>query len=260
MLWAINEVVLGLAALAAFLVVIEIGFRPGRRRLAGSDDSVKAHVAALQAALLGLLALLLGFTFAMALSRFDTRRTLVLEEANAIGTTYLRSQFLPQPQRREVAGLLRAYVAARLVFYDAGIDKPRLDAANATAARLQERLWSVATAVAAQDPRSVPMGLFVQSLNDVIDLHEKRLTALQSHVPEVVLHLLLTVSAVALGFVAYGCGLTGQRRYVSTAFVALLIALVLTTILDLDRPRRGLITVNQESLLRLQDALERGGL
>lgn len=254
MLYGISETGLGLAALAAFLVVIEVGFRLGLRSRAGSDDATKIHVGALQAALLGLLALLLGFTFAMAVSRFDTRKALVLEEANAIGTAYLRGQLLPPPHRQEIATLLEAYVAARLALYETA-EPRRLDEAQVMAARLAARLWTVTAAVTAQDPRSVTAGLFVQSLNDVFDLKEKQRTALQNHVPEVVLHLLLTVSVVALGFVAYGAGLTGQRRHVSTSVVAVLIALVLVTILDIDRPRRGLIKVSQESMVRLQESL-----
>jgi len=101
--------------------------------------------------------------------------------------------------------------------------------------------------LAEKDPRSVPLGLFVDSLNDVIDLHEKRLQALENHVPEAVLYLLYGVAAVALGFIGYGCGLDGQRRAVSTALVSLLIALVLMVIIDIDRPRRGLVMYLRQS-------------
>jgi hypothetical protein len=259
MLLSIGELALGLVTLAAFLAIIEISFRFGRRRAAKAEIPLRSHIGALQGALLGLLALLLGFAFAMAVSRFDNRKALVLEESNAIGTTYLRAQLLPQPQRQELKKLLRAYVEARLDFYDAGIDRARFDAANAAAARLSEQLWTVAIALAEKDPRSVPAGLFVQSLNDVIDLSEKRLQALENHVPETVLHLLFGVAAVALGFIGYGCGLDGQRRSVSTTLVSLLIALVLVVIVDIDRPRRGLIKVSQDSMVRLKATIEQTG-
>lgn len=253
---AFGELALVLAALATFLVVIEISFRLGHRHQATAEASLKSHVSALQAALLGLLALLLGFAFAMAVSRFDTRKALVLEESNAIGTTYLRARLLPEPQRQELKKLLHAYVDARLAFYDAGTDRARLGAANTAAAQLSERLWSLAVGLADKDPRSVPLGLFVQSLNDVIDLHEKRLQALDNHVPEAVLYLLYGVASVALGFIGYGCGLDGQRRAVSTALVSILIALVLMVIIDIDRPRRGLIKVSQDSMIRLKQSID----
>lgn len=199
---------------------------------------------------------MLGFTFAMAVSRFDTRKELVLAESNAIGTTYLRARLLPEPHRGELIGLLRAYIDARLAFYEAGVDPVRLDTANTTTGHLQERLWMVAITTSEQDPRSVPTGLFVQSLNDVIDLHEKRLRAMENHVPEPVLYLVCTVAVAALGFIGHGRGLSGRRHFASTAFVSLLVALVLAVIVDLDRPRRGLIKVSQRSMVRLKETME----
>ena len=257
MLWGIDEFLLFLAALAAFALAMEAGFRLGRRHRDRSDGYTTTHVSALQAALLGLLALLLGFTFAMAVSRFDTRKSLVVDEANAIGTTYLRAQLLPPPQRQELVTLLKAYVAARLAFFDAGVDKARLDAAYAAASRIEGQLWASAIVLAEQDRRSVTAGLFIQSLNDVIDLNEKRRVALENHVPDIVIYLLFAVSMVAVGFIAYGGGLAGQRRHGSTAIFALLIALVLATILDIDRPRRGLVQVVQDSMTRLKADLEK---
>lgn len=259
MLWGINELALLLAFLAAFLVSIEIGFRVGLHLSDRSNESDHAHANALLAAMLGLLALLLGFTFFMAQSRFDARKSLVLEEANAIGTTFLRSKFLPPEQRQVAQGLLRAHVSARLAFYSAGIDAARLDKANAESARIEGQLWALAAEAASQDPRSLPTSLFIESLNDVIDLHEKRLVAFENRVPETVLLLLLAVSAASLGLLGYGCGLTRRRRLASNALFAFLVVLVLTTILDLDRPRRGLIQVAQDPLVRLQVALDRDG-
>lgn len=260
MLWSISELAVVLGGLVVFCSVTEVGFQLGRRRRAGADEGLQSHMSALQAALLGLLALLLGFTFAMAVARFDTRKALVLEEANAIGTTYLRAQLLPPPHRQELLHLLRTYVDARLAFYDAGIDRVRLDAAHTTTIGLQEQLWRVTVALAEHDPHSVPIGLFIQALNDVIDLHEKRLRALENHVPETVLVLVFGVAAVALGFIGHSCGLSGgTRRFASTALVAALIVLVLAIILDLDRPRRGLIKVSQDSMVRLKATLEASG-
>lgn len=255
MLWGINEILLLLAAIAAFLVVIEFGFRLGRNRRRQSSEAEHAHVGALQASLLGLLGLLLGFTFAMAVSRFDTRKSLVLEEANAIGTAYLRIDLLPAQQRPELKRLFREYVETRLAFYEAGVKKVRLEEANASASRLQEHIWTLASTAAAQDPDSVMAGLLIQALNEMFDLREKRQVALDNHVPETVIYLLFAVALGALGFISYGTGLTGERRHRSTAIFALLIALVLTVILDLDRPRRGLVRVSQESMLRLQASL-----
>lgn len=257
MFWELNELALFLSVLALFLGALEAAFRLGNRRLDRHDEAAKNHIGSIQGSVMGLLALLLGFTFAMAVSRYDLRKSLVLEEANAIGTTYLRTQFLAPEQQREAADLLKRYVVARLDFYNAGIDNNRLDAANAEAARIENRLWQTAVAASAADPRSVSTGLFVQALNDVIDNQEKRQTAFENHVPNTVNGLLLVVSVIALSLMGYGCGLNGRRHGVTNSIVALLLALVFTAILDIDRPRRGLIQVSQNSLLRLQDTLNR---
>lgn len=238
----------------ALLLAIEVGHRIGQRATS-KDEAARAHVGALQSAALGLLALLLAFTFSMAVSRYDTRKQLVMEEANALGTTALRTSLLPEPQRQQARASLRAYVAARLAFYEAGEDGARVDAALAAGAREQARLWALATEVATQDPRSVPAGLFIQTLNDSIDLAEKRLVAYESHVPGTVMALLLLVSALAFGFLGHGSALAGARHFASTAVFALLVTLVVTLVLDIDRPRGGLIRISQASMQRLAASL-----
>lgn len=255
MLWEIDELLLLVALAAGFLLVLELGFRLGRARNRPGDDGAREHIGSLQGSVLGLLALLLGFTFAMAVSRFDMRKALVLEEANAIGTSLLRAALLPEPMRHEVPRHLAAYVDARLAFYRTGVDADSLATAAAQAARLEHSLWLAAAAATDADPHSVAASLFVQSLNEVSDVREKRRVALDNHVPEAVVCLLLAASAVALALVAYGCGLNGRRRFASNATFALLLALVLTTIFDIDRPRRGLIQVSQDSLVRLKASL-----
>lgn len=252
MLWETNEFALLLAFLAAFLIALEAGYRLGRRRSTRSDDKDLAHTNSLQAAALGLLALLLSFTFFMAVSRYDTRKALVLEEANAIGTTFLRADFLPPGQRKASQALLREHVSARLAYYSVGINAAGLEKAAIESARIEAALWALAVDAAAQDPRSLPTRLFIESLNGVIDVDEKRRVALDNHVPEAVIHLLLAVSIASLGLLGYGSGLTKRRNFASNALIALLIALVVITILDTDRPRRGLIEVTQDSLVRLK--------
>lgn len=256
MIWNTNEAVLFVVAVALFLGVQAAGFRRGLRDAHHSDGDAKAHVHSLQNAALGLLALLLGFTFAMAVQRFDTRKELVLEESNAIGTAYLRSKLLPAPQAAESARLYRDLAAARLDFFRAGVDAAKLEAAHAAAGRIESRLWDIVREASGADPKSVPAGLYIDALNAVIDVHEKRRVALENHVPEAVIALLFAVAAVALGITAYGCGLGRRRRFRSNALFAVTIALVLAVILDVDRPRRGVVQVSQASLERLKAQLD----
>lgn len=255
MIWAINEFVFLAIAVIVYLIVIELSFILGRRHRPSGDPATISHVNALQNALLGLLALLLGFTISMSLTRFETRKDLVLAEANAIGTTYLRAQFLPEEQKDEVSRLLKTYVAARLDFFKAGVNDGRLNAANSQASHIRSRLWAAAVNSSKNATNPIAVSLFVQSLNDVIDVSEKRQVALENHVPETVIGLLFLVSIAGLGFIGFGSGLTGTRHHGSTAAFAILVALVLAVILDIDRPRRGLIQVSQASMMRLQTAL-----
>jgi hypothetical protein len=252
MIWGLDEFLLLGIAIALLALALEAGFQLGQRNRAHRDEHFPAHIRALQTALLGLLALLLGFTFSMSISRFDARKDLVLEEANAIGTAYLRAKFLPDRSSGDVAALFRDYVAARIDFHAASNDPAGLAAATAKAAAIEARLWAYSVDLAQQQPGNLPVGLFIQALNNVIDVNEKRQVALENHVPEAVILLLFIVSAFSIGFIGFSQGLTGRRRAYSTMTFAVLIALVLTVILDIDRPKRGLVQVSQASLLRLQ--------
>ena len=254
-LYDLDLLLIFLVSIGALILFTELGFHLGCRARQTTSETARSQIGAIQGAILGLLALLLGFTFAMAMSRFDVRKQLVLDEANAIGTTYLRTQLLPEPQRREFADLLRRYVQLRLEFYQAGTDEKKLDAASLATTRLQTQLWSTAAALGEKEPRAVTIGLFLQSLNEVIDLHNKRLNALENHVPEIILFLLYFVALVATGLIGYSCGLGGVRNFFVTVVSSILIAVVILVIIDLDRPRRGLIKVSQQRMLELGESL-----
>ena len=243
-----------------FLLGDELGFRLGRRKRPKVDEDDRSQIITIQGAMLGLLALLLGFTFSMAMSRFELRKQQILDESNAIGTTYLRAQLMPEPPRKEVADLLRRYVEVRLQFYQAGMEGQEFQTAVDQTEWLQLQLWSRAGAWAAKDPRAVTAGLFLQSLNEVIDLHSKGLTALQNHVPEIILVLLYFVALVAIGLIGYGCGLAGRRNFLVTLVASLLIAAVILVIIDLDRPQRGLIRVGLGRMVELRDSLKQADL
>lgn len=256
MFWQTDLTLLFVLIVIAFVAALELGFRLGVCfRPTANADPERTHIASIQASALGLLALLLGFTFAMAVARSDERRVLVLEEANAIGTAVLRAQLLPTPYDQTAANYLKSHVDARLAFFEAGIDPSRLSAAEQRAATTEAQLWSVARDAAAADPKSIPTGLFIEALNAVIDVHEKRRVAFNNHVPEAAIYLLVFVSMAALTVTSYRGGLVRRRHFWSNLTLAVLIAMVLAAILDIDRPRRGLIQVNQDSLVRLKASL-----
>lgn len=243
--------VLFLAFVAFLYLALEGGFRLGRWRHAKITDEKAQPVGAMVASILGLVALVLGFTFALAGSRFDARRMAVLEEANAIGTTNLRARLLPEPERSEVARLLREYVQVRIDATQEG----RTEAAIAQSEVLHELLWQQATAAAEKD-KSVITGVFIQSLNDVIDLHAKRvLIGLRSRIPLVLWAGLFGLSMLGMAAVGYQAALSDTRR--SPAMLSLVVAfsVVLLLIADLDRGQEGLLRISQQSLLDLQNSL-----
>lgn len=254
-LYQANEYLVLLGFLAAQLAASEVGFRLGRRADATTREKTEPQVTAVEAALLGILGLLLAFTMSMAVSRFETRKQLVLEEANAIGTSWLRTRVLPDPQGAEIGALLRRYVDLRLQYAAAGRDPQRLAATRAEAARLEDAFWSRAASYAQQDPNPVKAGLLLQSLNQTIDLEAAAWMAFHNHVPVTVIYVDALVALLAALLVGYGVGLEGRRQMLSLCLLALAITVVLAVIVDLDRPYKGFIRVSQQPLVELQQQL-----
>lgn len=250
-LYATSEWILFFGSILILLCFVQAGYRIGYRVHKDEKQNALSLISGLQAATLGLLALLIGFTFSMAVTRFEQRKELVLEEANAIGTTDLRTSLLPEPYASRSHNLLRSYLDARLSFQRNSEDEDKFNRANRESSRLQEDLWRQAVAVSAQQPLSIPTSLFVRSLNEMIDLHEKNLTALRNHVPSMSILLLYVVAFVGLGLMGYDCGLREVRHRLPNVIISVLIASVLIVIVDLDRPRHGFIQVGVEPLTDL---------
>jgi hypothetical protein len=234
-----------LVSTALILLACETGRQLGKRAGAQGGD----NIGTLEAALIGLLALLIGFTFSMALTRFDRRQEAVLREANAIGTTALRARLLPAPVNTEVLHLLRDYTQTRLVTADDRVPPAEREAALARSNTLVETLWQRTKTMAAQDTGLVPTGLFIQALNDMIDSQEIRLTVVRNRVPDAVLLMLYLVAVIAAAFTGYASGQETKRSLVPIVIIGVLLSVVILQIQDLDRPRSGLIRVNQQPMI-----------
>lgn len=235
---------------------IEGGYRLGKWRRARIADEKEQPVGAMVASILGLVALVLGFTFSLAGLRFDDRRMAVLEEANAIGTTYLRARLLAEPQRSEIAKLLREYVAIRIEATQEG----KTQQAIVRSEELHELLWLQAAAVAEKDTHSIVTGIFIQSLNDVIDLHSKRvLVGIRSRIPLVIWLGLFCLSLLGMASVGYQSALSGTRRSPAMLGLVLAFAVVLLLIADLDRGQEGLLRISQQSMIDLQKSMTPAG-
>lgn len=253
-LYSTHEVIIQGAFLTLMMAATELGYRLGRRSEANIPENTKSQISTVEAAILGVLALLLGFTMSMAVSRFEIRKQLVLEEADAIGTSRLRAQLLPAPAGPEISSLLRQYINIRVQYGTAGVDLARLEELNTQTAHLQTELWTRTTAYAQQDPNPVTAGLLLQSLNQAIDLGEARWMAFQNHVPESVIYVNAAVGLLSAMLVGYSFGVNGRRNMFSTCVLAVSITLVLAVIIDLDRPRSGFIRGSQQPMI---DLLER---
>jgi hypothetical protein len=245
-----------LIAALLFLALIgatEAGYRIGRRFSVDTGESTRAHINTIQASLLGVLALLLGFTFSLSLQRYDTRSQAVVAEANAIGTATLRAELLPEPQRGGAGTLLREYLDLRIRAGHISLDHAaQREAILRESNRVIDALWATATAAANVDGSPVRTGLFIQALNDMIDAYGTRDAALDRHVPEPVLFLMFGAFILTSCLVGYASGCSEVRASFATYVLVILIAFLVFIIIDLDRPRRGLIEVSQQSLINLQ--------
>src|SRR3954466_1677007 len=170
-------------SLSIVLATSEIGWQLGVR----ADGRGGNNISALEQSLLGLLALMIGFTFLMSLTRFEERREAVLNEANAIGTTALRARLLPEPHRTASLKLLRDYAQIRVDYIPIGRSFAEIPNVIDRSNNIQEALWQQAKAVSAKNNNLVPTGLFIQSLNEMIDNQGKRLSALRNTIPVLVL-------------------------------------------------------------------------
>ncbi len=250
-LWLLFVATVGMAFLSC-----ECGFRVGRWRSRQSEQELEVVVRSLVAAMLGLLTFILAFTFWIAATHFDAARQAKLNEANAIRTAYLRADMLPEPHRAEIRDLLRQYVNVRLE----AIRLKRIEAAIARSEELHGLLWS--QAVAAREKTSSPIfaGYFVQSLNEVMDLHTRRVTiGSDFRIPNAiwfVLYLMMMLSVASIGFYS---GLTKPNRPLVIPAFILLFSAAMLLIADLDRPGSGWLRISRQALLDLQRTMSVSG-
>jgi hypothetical protein len=237
------------AILVGMAASLEVGFRVGRRRAATPREERGSQLGAIQGAVLGLLGLLLAFSFAGAATRFMERQDLIVEEANAIGTSFLRADLLEEPQRSELRAALKAYTEHRIgvsTNLSHGVDLSAL----AEVDRLHARIWRAARDGVARAPQlAVPV---LTPINEVIDLHTLRINAGRKHLPWLVTTLLVACSLLAVATIGLGCGMEGRRLSPLTWSLVLLISSTLWITYDLDHPRMGLLQLSDVALRELK--------
>lgn len=239
-------------SLLLILASMEIGYHLGRWRRKRTKGESDGPVGVMVGAMVGLLAFMLAFTFGLATARYETRRQIIVDEANAIGTAYLRAGMLKAPHADASQSMLREYLSHREELMLAG----RVADAIAKSEELQRRLWREATLAVRTDPAPIPTGIYVQSLNEVIDIHTLRVNAgLHSRVPLVVWIALLGLTAVSMAGVGYQTGVTERSRSLAEVGLAVAFSLVIFLVADLDRPGEGVMRTNRWALEDLERSL-----
>lgn len=238
---------------------IEAGYRLGRVAHRRSEDEKEAPVTGVSGSVLGLTAFMLAFTFGMAAQRYDDRKSLVRDDANAIRTSYQRADFLPEPDRLEAKKLLREYLDIRVAFAQANSIEPQhVKAVRDVTDRIQRRLWVMAVANAEKDMNSDVAALYVDSLNNLFEINASRLAVgLQSRIPFGIWFVLYGLTIFGMMSIGYHAGIVESRRSTSTLILALSFAMVIVVIASLDRPG-GYVRVTQQPLADLQSFIASG--
>ncbi len=246
-IWTVFLITIALALLAS-----ELGYRLGtwwqKRTTQTKDPSLGAMVGAS----LGLVAFLLAFVTGISEGRYDRRRALVLQEANAIGTTELRARYLPKPFAGESRALLREYVDVRLA---PTVDPSTLNASIIRSEQIHAELWADVQALAPDLESSPLFALYVDALNYMIDTHGERSAAVTARVPATLLIVVYIIALLAMTLVGFSNSYEQRRSGVALIIFLLIFATVFTLIIDLDRPSEGFLQVSQQPMLDLQRSL-----
>lgn len=232
-------------AIILFLLLIAfyiLGYRLRIRVMKNSPEQSQEDLGAINGALLGLLALLLAFTFGMSNSRYDTRRALVIEEANDIGTVILRTEIYPDSIRQVLRGHLKNYVDKRIAFYQAGMDLKKTYEEYNKASEISAKIWSIAAAYAREDNIATRTSELIPALNAMIDITTTRRAAGEATIPDSILYFLFTLCLSSSFLLGYDR--KNKFDWIVVIGFALMLSATVFTIIDLDRPRSGLIDMD----------------
>ena len=231
------------------LTAIWIGYKTGYKQT--KSDNKNAEISS---SLLGLLALILGFTFAMAGSRYENRKNNLIYEANCIGTAILRADIYPDSLKNEFKKDFKSYLNSRRDYYLLDNDEQKFTASLKQSAMVSDKLWNRAAFYAKDKDYFIQSNMMLPALNEMFDSASKSNMVLDSKVPETIVYLMLAFSIIISFFIGYNSGL---EKKINTKFITgfcFLICIVIFITLDLDRPRRGLITIDSEiSLMQKLD-------
>lgn len=251
--------VLAIGLLLGMLILLDVGRRIGAKRLASDPEGARAGTGTVEGAVFALLGLLIAFTFSSAASRFDARRDLIVQETNAIGTAWLRLDLLPASAQPAIRESFRRYVDSRLETYR---KLPDLAAARAELARsieLQGQIWTQAVAAGRLEGAPPPATmLLLPALNEMIDITTTRLIATRTHPPVIIFAMLFGLALASALLAGYGMAGGQSRNWLHTIGFAVVMAVAVYVILDIEFPRLGLIRVDafDQALVELRASMK----
>lgn len=260
----IDAIPIWLLFLLVFAIVtlsIKLGQFLGIRSCTKSKQEKETSVSAIAGSVLGLVAFMLAFTFSIVSSRYDARKHLVIDEANQIGTLFIRSDFLPEPDRTPTRALLNEYTTQRLAavkrMRNNGMDKAQIAVELEKSEQIQKKLWKIAVDNAVKNPESEIISLYVDSLNTLIDIHTERVAiGLQARVPAGIWFTLISLIFLGMVAVGYQMGIAGSKRSVVQILLAISFSLVICLIAMLDRPHSSALQVSQQPFEDLLKSME----
>ena len=239
----------GLLFIVVLLGALEACYRIGRWRVRTTGESGRKDEGDLVlASMYTLLGLVLAFTYAFTLSRADLRKQAVIDEANAIGTAFLRAGMAPESVRTELRTLLLDYARTRVVTVENAGSMDRFRKTHARTLQIQSKIWPATERMVKAMPAGPVEVSIVQSINQVLDIHTKRLAVSFDRLPGIVLLMLVFIAGASLAITGYNAGLSGRRDRWRLTSLTLVLAVVMLVIIDFDRPIRGFVQVSQQSL------------
>jgi len=241
-----------LGTILIVMASIEVGYHLGTVAHQ-SEEEKESPVSGVSGAILALTAFMLAFTFGIVADRYDARKGLVREDANALRTTYLRAAFLPEPDRTETRRLLKQYLDLRLAFAQGNrVDPEQLSATQVQTSRIQGRLWDIAVAHGGRDLNSDVAALYIESLNEVFTIHATRIAVgVQARIPMEIWLVLYGLVILGMMSIGYHTGIAGSKRSNAGFILALSFAMVIVVIASLDRPG-AYVRVSQQPLADLR--------
>lgn len=241
------------------LVFFEVGRRFGLSRLTGDLEGLAKGTGAAEGAVFGLLGLILAFSFSGAATRFEVRRHLITEEANAIGTAYFRLDLLPENAQPEMRAHFREYLDVRSNIYSNSQDGSTFEQKQEASARLQNDIWKKSLAASRQEGASADATkLLLPALNAMTDITTRRAAATQNHPPIIVYLLLAGLSIVSALLVGYAMSANKGRSWLHSISFAAVVSVATYVIIDLEYPRLGLIRIDNadQVLIDLRKTLD----